>query len=408
MNTPPGSFRISVIQEGARLHYAVPIALDRQGLLGTVYTEWFSAPGSYQRGLARIARSFLPVHGAKMLARYDPQLPASRVKTSSWLELRHRLRAKRAGSPSEYWHYWLASFSDWATSAGLFDSQGVYGFVRRIDPQLCGRLRDRGIKVVVDQMIAPATIEAQERRLQHDRWPGWELLASDDVELFIEVEQSTWARADSVTCASPYVRDGLLSQGVAASQVEVIPYPIDTAPYVVPDRTRRRDRLTVGFVGQVGLRKGAPYFSEIAKRFKSSGARFVMVGPIALTEKARKDVAQHVELVGPVPRPQVVDWLAKFDVLLFPSTCEGSAQSVVEGMATGLPIVTSPNSGVPFQDGAEGFVVPYDDCDAAEERIGRLLDDPALRLEMGQRARLQAQHLTLAAFGTKLARVFTG
>jgi hypothetical protein len=37
---------VNVIQDGARLHYALPAALQRRGILGTVFTDWFVRPGS--------------------------------------------------------------------------------------------------------------------------------------------------------------------------------------------------------------------------------------------------------------------------------------------------------------------------------------------------------------------------
>jgi len=83
--------------------------------------------------------------------------------------------------------------------------------------------------------------------------------------------------------------------------------------------------VLVGFVGAVGLRKGAPYFLEVARRSRGSTVRFVMVGPVQLPEAAIKRMSESVELVGRVPRNQAVAWLLKFDMLLFPSTCEGSA-----------------------------------------------------------------------------------
>ena len=37
---------VAVIQDGARLHYALPLALQREGALDAAFTDWFVRPGS--------------------------------------------------------------------------------------------------------------------------------------------------------------------------------------------------------------------------------------------------------------------------------------------------------------------------------------------------------------------------
>src|SRR5207244_4141684 len=79
---------------------------------------------------------------------------------------------------------------------------------------------------------APAAVERAEAAEQRRRWPGWEAAAAD-LATAEDVEQQTWAAADRLTCASDYVRDGLVAQGVEAAKVHVIPYPV-AAPNIRP------------------------------------------------------------------------------------------------------------------------------------------------------------------------------
>jgi len=78
-----------------------------------------------------------------------------------------------------------------------------------------------------------------------------------------------------------------------------------------------------------------------------------MVGPVHLRADVVARYRDVVQVVGPVPRAEVAGWLNRFDMLLFPTTCEGSAGSLMEAMAGGLPVVTSPNSGTVARDGVE-------------------------------------------------------
>ena len=114
-----------------------------------------------------------------------------------------------------------------------------------------------------DQMIAPLEVEVAEMKRQIERWPGWSDQEAIDLHPeYLRFEQETWAELDRVTCSSEYVRDGLVSVGISAEKIEVIPYPWQDPSGGRPPREKKAGPLTVGFVGAVGLRKGAPGFSK--------------------------------------------------------------------------------------------------------------------------------------------------
>jgi glycosyltransferase involved in cell wall biosynthesis len=244
-----------------------------------------------------------------------------------------------------------------------------------------------------------------EQERQRERWSTWEPRASVPGTAGAESwEQQTWPLLDHIVCASSYVRDGLLQAGVADSRITVLPYPVQLGD---PPAVRRRDPgapVTVGFLGGgVDLRKGAPYFVEVARRLARREVRFVMVGPVRLSAQGINAARAVVELVGQVARSAVAAWLARFDVFFFPSTCEGGANAVMEALAVGLPVVTSPNSGSVVRDGQEGYIVPYDDLDQAEARIAALIRDPALRRSLGAAARRRAAAFNLDWYSAELA-----
>lgn len=161
--------------------------------------------------------------------------------------------------------------------------------------------------------------------------------------------------------------------------------------------------MTVGFVGAVGLRKGAPIFLTVARRLAGHGVRFEMVGAVDVPATNLNELARSVELVGPVPRPQVRSRLSEIDVFFFPAVCEGSSGAVMEAMAAGLPIVTTPNSGSLVIDGVHGFVRSRDDVDGLAAAVERLVTDQELREEMGRAAQDEARRNTLDLFARRLA-----
>jgi glycosyltransferase involved in cell wall biosynthesis len=221
-----------------------------------------------------------------------------------------------------------------------------------------------------------------------------------------QLEQETWAVLHHITAPSEYVRDGLIQEGVDAAKVTVLPYPAEAEWFRYVERPPGRRPITVGFVGQVCLRKGAPYFFEIARRFDPAVARFVMVGPVYLYPQTVARHAGAVEVAGGASRKEVGDWMDRFDILYFPSTCEGSVGAVMEAMRCGLPVVTTPNSGTVIRHGTDGFLTAYDDLDGAAAHLERLIRDPDLRQTIGRAACERARAFDLNAYSRQLAELF--
>jgi glycosyltransferase involved in cell wall biosynthesis len=393
-----------VIQDGARLHYAIPRALQRANLLDRVFTSWYSQPGTLSYWLARMMCVTNKSLGRKMLDRYAPGLDFARVvqfRSQTWQERRARKRflSDRAfhGWASEQF---AARVRNHGGGGGWRDADAIFGFIRNIHPDLCRAAHNAGLVTIADQMIAPYEIELAEEKLQRERFPHWsDVSLPGNGESWTAFEQSTWDQLDHITCASAYVRDGLVQRGIAPARISVLPYPIDVAEFPSSDRSGRESPMLVGFVGAVGLRKGAPYFIDVARRMNTRAIRFVMIGPTHLSPAVLSDARQHVEIIGPVPRSEVRSWLGRFDVYFFPSTCEGSAGSVMEAMASGLPIVTSPNAGSIVEHGKSGYIWPYSQVDSYVQSLAKLAADPTLRVEMGRIARKAAEACSLENYG---------
>jgi len=409
MNLQNQKLRVAVVQDGARLHYAIPLALQRLGALECVFTDWYSRPGSLPRLLARLMKLTDPAVGQKMLDRYCPELRGAKVFSSISRTWRADRARKHFDNDRAYYMWEARERGRWIVNKGFGQANSVLGFVTNIAPEVADVARKRGLVAVGDQIIAPYEIEMEEERIQRERWPEWAgagKACTTDAE-WIEFERGTWGAVDRVTCASDYVRDGMVRCGVVAEKIAVNPYPVDATHFPEVDRSRRSGPLTVGFVGSVSLRKGTPYFFEVARHFDPAKVRFVMVGPVGINAKGIEKKG-NVELVGPVPRSAIFSWLEKFDLYFFPSTCEGSAASVMEAMMTGLPVVCSPNSGSVVRDGTDGRIVRYDDIHGAVAAIRAYTEDAAKRTATGHEAATRARGFSLDGYGQELIDVVAG
>jgi glycosyltransferase involved in cell wall biosynthesis len=91
-------------------------------------------------------------------------------------------------------------------------------------------------------------------------------------------------------------------------------------------------------------------------------------------------------------RSDIPDLLRAADVFVFPSRWEGNPLSVMEAMATGLPVIATAVGGVPelVEEGASGILVPNEDLHGLVAAMQRMAQDPNLRGQMGQAARQRA------------------
>lgn len=103
----------------------------------------------------------------------------------------------------------------------------------------------------------------------------------------------------------------------------------------------------------------------------------------------------EVRQLGHVPREGVPGALRATDVHVIPSRWdEPCALTILEGLATGLPVVVSATGGSPELVGDAGLLFPRDDVVTLARRLTSLLDDPALRHRLGLQAHARAASLT--------------
>ena len=120
--------------------------------------------------------------------------------------------------------------------------------------------------------------------------------------------------------------------------------------------------------------------------------RVIIVGDGPLKESLYA-LAQELQLTDYVwftgDRCDVPELLRTMDVFLLPSLAEGISNTILEAMATGLPVLATRTGGNPelVEDGNNGFLVTVGNFSELAQRIRELVESPELRLRMGQQAR---------------------
>jgi glycosyltransferase involved in cell wall biosynthesis len=148
----------------------------------------------------------------------------------------------------------------------------------------------------------------------------------------------------------------------------------------------------IGAVGTMIVGKG---FSLLIKALEILARRkvaFTLVligdGPMLSDLKWQSSLSlpkDKVLFTGAVPNATA--WYPAFDLLCMPSIHhEGMPNVVMEGSASGLPVIASEVGGVPdlVEDGITGFLVPPNQINSLADKLEKLLIDTELRQRMGQ------------------------
>lgn len=256
----------------------------------------------------------------------------------------------------------------------------------------------------------------------------------------------SFTEADLLSCVSEPVAEWarrLLAQDAAVpdrtAQVRVTPNGVDPARFAPhpPDQHRTdhqgswdpappRRAVTIGFLGTLKPWHGTDLllhaFARISSQEPELRLQIIGGGPERQRLEslaAELDISERVEFTGPVPPTQVPQLLAGVDIATAPYPAPDaeaehyfSPLKVYEYLAAGVPVVASALGELPQllagRPGAEGspetvrdpeadggregttgagITVPPGDPEALGEAMSRLIEDPALRAQMGASGR---------------------
>ncbi|MBD3412867.1 MAG: glycosyltransferase [Candidatus Aminicenantes bacterium] len=204
---------------------------------------------------------------------------------------------------------------------------------------------------------------------------------------------------DLIIAISKAVKKVLVSGGLDKKRIRVVPSGIDYTPFeniASKDYLHRelgfsKDDFLVGIVAHLADHKGHKYLIEAAGILKKKAPHIKLVivgkGPLRmeLDEQAKEtNVDDIIFFLG--FREDVPQILASLDLFVLSSYLEGLGTSIMDAMASHLPVVATEVGGIPELVTHEktGLLVPPRDPDSLAQAILRLYNDRKLATLYGE------------------------
>jgi len=157
------------------------------------------------------------------------------------------------------------------------------------------------------------------------------------------------------------------------------------------------------FSGALIERKGIHHLLEAWHRLNLRDAELWLLGSVHDEAKPylKKFGHENVRVLGFKRDPE--NYLNQGSVYVFPSRLEGSAKTIYEAAACGLPMITTREAGDVVRDGVEGIIVQPGDVDAIAAAIEHLYRHPEIVTSMSAAARQRVvENFTWDHYRTRL------
>lgn len=225
--------------------------------------------------------------------------------------------------------------------------------------------------------------------------------------------RSMVGKADAVVTLGKFWHDFVRDELHVDPQRITILHNAVPGPEAVAERTNTPCRFL--FLGVVCERKGVPTLLSALAEPRMAQLDWTMDiagnGEVDFykSEAVRLGIEHRVRFLGWIDEHGAKRLLEQSDVLVLPSRNEGLPMAILEAMAYGLPIVSTPVGSIADAviNGENGFLTPVGDGKSLAAALSSLARDAPLRRRMGACARQRYLDMfNITAFNVRLAEIF--
>jgi len=204
-----------------------------------------------------------------------------------------------------------------------------------------------------------------------------------------------WKNASGVIANSNGLRQ-LAHSFDSNFEIHIIPNGVDLELFKTRDRDWSSPRLLS--VGRIVHQKGLDLAMHALGGLKELNWEWHIAGDgpqmQALQSLAQElGIDDRVFFLGWQSREQIRESYRQANLFLFPSRHEGMPNAILEAMSSGLPVIATciaGNEELVIQ-GQTGYLVPSEDIESLQDALKKLLNNSALRQQMGEASRRRVE-----------------
>jgi glycosyltransferase involved in cell wall biosynthesis len=235
---------------------------------------------------------------------------------------------------------------------------------------------------------------------------GSDVFVAERTPIARRAARGVFSRSGAITACSQDLADRAMALGADRARVEVVPYGVDAArfkPSTAPERAAIRraagipgDAPVVVAAGRLVRKKGFEYLIDALPLLRTPKVHLVIAGAGDLDDELKRrasdrQVADRVHFPGNLPQDTVGAWFSAADVVAVPSVrddsgnVDGLPNTLLEGLASGTPIVTTAAGGIGgvVEHDRSALVVAERDPRGLAGAIDALLADAGRRERLG-------------------------
>jgi glycosyltransferase involved in cell wall biosynthesis len=391
-------------QLGAREHYAVARALHRLRVLRLLLTDTWVRPSDP-----------LGVLKPSLRTRFHADLATANICAPNLSSLAFELRAKLAGLDS--WRKVVAR-NQWFQKVAVTRLSRIrpadgsltvmaYSYAAL---EIFKLARARGWRTVLGQIDPGLFEERIVARLYEENSVYRREFERPPSRYWVRWREEC-ALADRIVVNSLWSREALVTEGLPAAKIRVVPLayeePKDTAASrrQYPTAFSSLRPLRVLFLGQINLRKGIGPLFDAIRLLRGEPIEFTFVGPMQISVPPDLREDPRVRWVGWAPREDTSHYYREADVFLFPTFSDGFGLTQLEAQAWNLPIIATRFCGNVVKDDSNGWLLSEITAREIDATLRRCLAHPSILQEFSANS-VRTERFGLAHVGKQWLNVF--
>jgi len=245
--------------------------------------------------------------------------------------------------------------------------------------------------------------------------PGYSERFSLVYKLFTPLIKTIWKDASRIVSNSEGLKK-LAEKTEKVKSISVVYNGIDTQEfYPLKNNIRNENIFKIICVSRITPRKGIRYLIEAVKilREKYPQIRLEIIGEGNEKEEliklsAQYNLSEQVAFLGLISHNQLPRYYQNAHVFILPSLNEGMSNTMLEAIASGLPIIATDTGGTKelVSDAENGFIIKMKDPDDLVKKLEIMINNQKLRETMSIKSRQLSENFSWQKVTQKYYKIY--